>query len=219
MSDKPPSDNKSPSSKNPPRASRRPKGYVGLHHETIGSDLLAVRDALLSLSADKSDAATSMLCRQVLGSESAERIEQVKAEQWYPIEWLLTMLEALDSKVGPNGLRRLGRVLFARSHQEQAKRHFRSACEILSAFDTLYHNANRGQQVGGWKVLSFDRARAELEKSTPHHCVMEEGIVLEACAAMGCRVVVSQRECFRQGANVCVYVVAPVALGDPSWGV
>jgi hypothetical protein len=177
-----------------------------------------VRDALLSLSADKSDAATSTLCRQVLGSESAERIERVKAEQWYPIEWLLTMLEAVDSKVGPNGLRRLGRALFTRSHQQQAKQHFRSAREILSAFDALYHSANRGQQVGGWKVLSFDPARAELEKSTPHHCVMEEGIVLEACAAVGCRVVVSQRACFRQGADACVYVVAPATLGDPSWG-
>jgi hypothetical protein len=41
----------------------------------------------------------------------------------------------------------------------------------------MYHHANRGTGIGGWKVLRFDAGYAELEKMTPHHCVMEQGIL------------------------------------------
>jgi hypothetical protein len=198
-------------------STRRPKGYVGEGHETIGSDLLAVRDALVWMSGDKSEAAAATVCRQVLGAENAAKLDGVKAEGWYPIGWLLAMMDAIDGKIGPNGLRRMGRVLFQRSHAERAKAALHTGRDVVHAIDGLYNSANRGARIGGWKVLSFSSASAELEKTTPHHCVMEEGILAEACATVGASVMVTQRACFRQGADACIYVLVPSVIGR-AWG-
>jgi hypothetical protein len=80
----------------------------------------------------------------------------------------------------------------------------------------MYHHANRGSGIGGWKVLRFDPGYAELEKTTPHHCVMEQGILSGALAAVKCPGIVSQKQCFRQGADACLYVVSS-SFTDERW--
>lgn len=56
-------------------------------------------------------------------------------------------------------------------------------------------------------MLTFLPGSAELEKNTPHHCVMEQGILSAALAAVGCPGIVAQRQCFRQGADTCIYTI------------
>ena len=80
----------------------------------------------------------------------------------------------------------------------------------------MYHHANRGTGIGGWKVLRFDPGYAELEKTTPHHCVMEQGILSGALAAVKCPGIVSQKQCFRQGADSCLYVISS-SFTDERW--
>jgi hypothetical protein len=184
-------------------ASRRPHGYVGTDHETIGSDILAVLGALRAPDA-------------VLGAATLARVKLVESNRWYPIAWLLELMDELDRNVGRFALLRLGRKIFELSHKEQATRTARSARDIIYAFDAMYHNANRGTAIGGWKVLHFSPGRAELEKTTPHHCTMEEGILLEALAAMKVPAVVEQTACFRKGAPSCIYV-ATSAVVDRRW--
>ena len=58
----------------------RPKGYVGLRHETIGSDILSVAQIL-------------KLPEQTLGAELAGKLSRVKADRWYPIGDLLDHIE------------------------------------------------------------------------------------------------------------------------------
>jgi hypothetical protein len=50
---------------------RRPRGYVGKGHETIGSDLLSVL-GVVSMPA------------HVLGPELTGQLREVKADRWYP---------------------------------------------------------------------------------------------------------------------------------------
>jgi hypothetical protein len=112
---------------------RKPRGYEGHRHETIGSDILAVRDALADLSRASTAEQIRSTCRNVLGAESSERVERVEPDRWYPIEWLLVMMESIDAKVGHNGLRRMGRLLFQRSHAarfslERAPKRFMIFC-------------------------------------------------------------------------------------------
>jgi hypothetical protein len=182
---------------------RRPKGYVGRRHETIGSDILAVTRIL-------------RLPEQVLGAEEAEKLAKVDPTAWYPVEWLLDLMEALDKSVGHFGLMRMGRTLFELSHRERLIETARSARDVVYGIDGMYHHANRGIGIGGWRVIRFEPGRAELEKTTPHHCIMEQGILSGALAAVGCPSNVSQSQCFRQGADACVFVVSS-ALTDERW--
>jgi hypothetical protein len=177
---------------------------VGRRHETIGSDILAVTRIL-------------RLPEQVLGAEEAEKLAKVDPTGWYPIEWLLDLMEALDQSVGQFGLMRMGRTLFELSHRERLIETARSARDVVYGIDGMYHHANRGIGIGGWRVIRFEPGHAELEKTTPHHCIMEQGILSGALTAVGCPSNVSQSQCFRQGADACVFVVSS-ALTDERWG-
>ncbi|HSC86702.1 MAG TPA: hypothetical protein VLC09_05500, partial [Polyangiaceae bacterium] len=92
----------------------------------------------------------------------------------------------------------------------------KSARDVVYGIDGMYHHANRGSGIGGWKVLEFQPGYAELEKTTPHHCVMEQGILTAALTAVGCPSNVTQRACLREGADVCIFSISS-ALTDTRW--
>jgi hypothetical protein len=87
-------------------AQRRPKGYLGKNHETIGSDILSVLQVL-------------KLPEHMIGKEETQRLAGVDPDGWYPISWLLELMEVLDQKVGYYGLMQMGRALFKLSHEER----------------------------------------------------------------------------------------------------
>jgi hypothetical protein len=186
---------------------RWPRGYVGRNHETIGSDVLAVLRSLQHLVGENDAGAGQKMAEQVLGSAEVARLQALDPNGWYPIGWLLELMETLDAKVGRFALLKMGRTLFRNTHEERAIKTLKCAYDVLHGFDGLYHHANRGEQIGGWRVLMFDHDRAELEKTTPHHCAMEEGIMSRALQAVGAPAIVSQSECFRLGAEACRFVV------------
>ncbi|HZS42283.1 MAG TPA: 4-vinyl reductase [Polyangia bacterium] len=193
---------------------RRPKGYVGTNHETIGSDLLAVLQSLEHLvRKDDPKAQQSLIVQQTLGRDQLERLARVDPNGWYPIAWLLELMDVLEGKLGRYGLLRMGRTLFKLSHQERVLRSAGSARDIVYGIDGMYHHANRGGAIGGWQVVSFGPNAAELEKTTPHHCWMEEGILSQALTAVGAPAVVSQKACFRDGADACRFVLTATAAG------
>ena len=182
---------------------RRPRGYVGGNHETIGSDILAVLQVVT-------------MPEHVLGHELSSRLRSVKADSWYPISWLLEAMDALAAKLGHFGLVQMGRNLFRMSHEQRVKQVARNAADIVYGIDGMYRHANRGDRIGGWEVVSFLPGRATLDKTTPHHCAMEEGILSQALLSMGLPSLVVQRECFRKGADSCIYVVTS-SITDGRW--
>ncbi len=192
---------------------RRPRGYLGKNHETRGSDILAVRQSLERLVAEQS---TPNLPVQILGADHIDRLAAVEADGWYPIEWLLTLMDRVDAKLGRYGLMKMGRVLFSMTHAERSANDAKSGYDIVYGLDTMYRYANRGEEIGGWKVLRFDAARAEIDKTTPHHCAMEEGLLAQALASVGAPAVVTQSACFRTGAPSCRFELLP-RDGGPTW--
>jgi len=182
---------------------RYPKGYQGRRHETIGSDILAVRQSLLAISN------TSNGALKILGPVALERFARIEPEGWYPIEWLLEMMESIDRNLGRFGLIKMGRVLFQLSHERRVANTLTCARDLIYGIDDMYRHANRGQGIGGWKVLHFDDSRAELEKTTPHHCMMEEGILAQGLKLAGAPSMVSQSVCLREGAPCCHFVIEP----------
>ena len=182
---------------------RRPRGYTGTNHETLGSDIISV---LRTLS----------LPEQVLGEEEVKRLSDVRPDRWYPVGWLLDLMEKLDERVGYYGLLRMGRMVFSLSHEKRVLASATCAYDIVNGIDGMYHHANRGTGIGGWRLLRFEPGYAELEKNTPHHCVMEQGILKAGLAAVGAPSLVSQPTCFRRGDSVCVYTITSVIV-DERW--
>jgi hypothetical protein len=185
------------------RTVRRPRGYRGVGHTTIGSDILAVRNAM-------------QMPEQILSMQTIERLGQVAADQFYPVSWFLDLMEELDRGVGRVGLVRLGRRVFNLSHKERVLAAATSARDIVYGIDGMYHHAHRGQGIGGWEVLRFEPGVAELDKTTPHHCAMEEGLLLEALFAVGVPARIEQRQCFREGGASCIFVITSVVT-DAKW--
>jgi hypothetical protein len=182
---------------------RRPRGYSGEDHTTLGSDILAVLKIL-------------KLPEQVLGKEEFEKLKLVKADGWYPVDLLLGLMEILEAHVGKYGLMQMGRRLFEMSHKQRVLQVAKCAKDIIYGIDGMYHHANRGRGIGGWHVLKFEPGLAELEKNTAHHCVMEQGILTEALLTVGCAVNVVQTRCFLDGADTCVYQITS-AFVDKHW--
>ncbi len=182
---------------------RRPRGYLGEDHSTLGSDILAGLQIL-------------KLPEQVLGKREADRLKTIQPDGWYPIEWLLGVMEILEAHVGPYGLMQMGRKLFQMSHKTRVVLLAKSARDILYGMDNMYHHSNRGRGIGGWKVLEFDAGLCKIEKNTAHHCVMEQGILAEALLTVGCACNVTQSQCFRDGFDTCIYQVT-TAFVDRRW--
>lgn len=183
---------------------------AGGDHETLGSDILAVPKALSSLSR-LGRLGPRALLDQVLGATVLTRLNAVEPHGWYPVAWLLEMTDVLDTRLGEFGLRRVGRTLFELSHADQVRARLSCGMHIIQGIDAMYRHANRGRDIGGWTVRSVHEHGAMLEKTTPHHCAMEEGIVLAAMAAVDCRVVVSQPTCIRRGDDLCRFEVSLLA--------
>ena len=180
-----------------------PRGYVGAHHETIGSDILA---ALATIHSPK----------DVLGREWLERLAPVTPDGWYPIALLLELLEYLDKRTGLASVLKMGRQLYQDSHAKRVGKSAACAGDIVYGIDGLYHHANRGTDIGGWRVLKFRPGVAVLEKTTPHHCALEEGIVHEALHTVGADSMIVQSTCMRRGADSCVFELRS-AIRDHRW--
>jgi hypothetical protein len=182
---------------------RLPREYIGTQHETIGSDILAVLKTLKQP-------------EEVLGAAEAARLAAIDPAGWYPIGWLLDLMQTLEQRVGLHGLLNLGRTLFKMSHERRAKAEASSAADIVFGIDGMYHYANRGIDIGGWKVVGFMPGRAVLTKNTPHHCALEPGILDAALRLVGAPAQISQVECFRKGAEVCRFSLKSV-INDDRW--
>jgi hypothetical protein len=182
---------------------RLPKGYRGIAHQTIGSDVLSLLSSVL-------------MPEQILGKALVDDLKRIKPNDWYPIQTLLEPLELLATRLGPDSLRRVGIALFKLSHESAVREQASSAHDIVHGIDGMYHHANRGTDIGGWKVLSFEPGKAVLEKTTPHHCIMEEGILEAALRLMNVPPLIHQSACFREGADACHFVITSSVV-DERW--
>lgn len=192
-----------------PHKMEAPSETVDAVHEVVGSVLLSVQRSLLKISTHADQV------RHLLGEPSCSRLEHVLDDGWYPIEWMLEMTGIIDRKIGPFGLMKLGRVLFKQTHAAVLRERRMSGRDLVYGLDAMYRADNRGDRIGGWQVLSFDDHAARLRKTTPHHCMMEEGIVSEALKCAGAPSLVRQSECMLSGAEACTFVIEP--HNTPCW--
>lgn len=181
--------------------SRVPKGYLGIDHQTLGGDIISVLE-------------TVNRPEFILGPELVAKLRPLQRSGWYPIAVLLDLLERLDQKLGAYHLKQVGWTIFGKYQAEDFKREVHSAEAAMRVLDWQYRTRNRGTSIGGWAVESFTATRAELIKTTPHHCQMEEGILEEVLRTLGVKASVTQSQCFRKGADCCHFVLEPRGSTD-----
>jgi hypothetical protein len=179
----------------------RPVGYRGVNHQTIGSDILSVLNAVHFPEA-------------VLGEDVVKKLNTIDPEGWYPIQDLLELMDTLEQRLGVGGLTKMGRHLFKLSHEAKLLEVASSGRDIVYGFNGLYHYANRGEGIGGWKVLRFEDGLAVMEKNTPHHCAMEEGIMVAAFGALNIPTSIKQERCLRRGDGVCQFKLDSTVRGE-----
>lgn len=177
--------------------------YQNPTHETLGSDILAVR-------------ATVKFPTQVLGPDWLARLERIEPTGWYPIDTLLDLLDHLVRRSGRASLVQMGRQLFRASHQARLTPVLESAGDVIFGIDGMYHHANRGQDIGGWAVTRFAPGLALLRKTTPHHCALEEGILYEALHTVGTESLIVQHACMQSGARACEFEIRS-SVRDERW--
>lgn len=177
--------------------------YDNKTHETIGSDILAVLGVLKS-------------AEVILGPVWVERLRALKPDAWYPINTLLELLEALAKRGGHASVVQMGRQLFRDSHQARLTPELKSAGDVVFGIDGMYHHANRGQDIGGWKVTRFTPGVAVLEKTTPHFCALEEGILYEALHIVGAESLIVQSKCRSRGDALCEFELRS-SVRDARW--
>ena len=180
-----------------------PRGYRGINHETIGADLLALYAAVL-------------MPEHIFGKDIAVRLRSKKADAWYPVAEILEPLEELGRKLGADSLRKVGSTIFNAVPAAIVQKNFSSAREVAYGFDRLYRTTNRGLEIGNWTVVEFKEGKAVLEKTTPHHCSMEEGILDAAFRAVNAPSTVYQSACLRNGAESCRFVITSHVV-DHRW--
>lgn len=177
--------------------------YRNPTHETIGSDILAVLHTL-------------KYPDQVLGEAWVARLRTLEPTQWYPIETLLELLQALAKKAGHASVVQMGRQLFRDSHQKRLTPDLKSGGDVVFGIDAMYHHANRGKDLGGWKVMRFAPGVAVLRKTTPHHCALEEGILHEALHTVGTEALIVQSACMQRGDAHCEFEIRS-SVRDERW--
>jgi hypothetical protein len=152
----------------------------------------------------------------VFGEELTRRLQAVDPHQWYPVGLLLEATGLVARKVGRSGLQSIGRTVFKATHQQHFLRTASTVGDLIFHLDAMYHASNRGERIGGWKVVSFQPGLALVEKTTPHRCELEEGLLMEATVALGLPVRISQTACVHEGGEICVFKAASV-IKDARW--
>jgi hypothetical protein len=183
---------------------RLPRGYIGTDHETIGADILSVVQSLRTPDA-------------VFDGATLDRLGQIDAVRWYPVARLLELTDLIEERLGRYALLRTGRMVFKLSHEAEMRRVARSARDVIHGLDVFYRRSNRGHAIGGWTVLDFRPGHAEIEKTTPQHCAMEEGIILEALRAVAVPAIAEETACFRKGSAPACRFILSSAIVDERW--
>ncbi len=172
-------------------------------HEMLGAAVRALLDAVL-------------LPEQLLGQQATEQLRGLDLEAWYPGELQMSLVRKLHALLGDASLRQVGWSMFAVLHDAEVRRRRPPVHQLLAGLDVLYRRVNRGTHIGGWELTAFGAGSARLAKTTPHDCIMEEGIVEGAFRAVGIPVVIRQPSCVRQGAARCELLITSSVV-DRRW--
>lgn len=104
-------------------------------------------------------------------------IDNPNPEEWYSMENYLSAFQDISRTLGPHLLFSIGKSLssnFAPSDEID------SLETVLEHLDEQYHHTHRGNNIGHYKLISFDKEHkeAKIECKNPYPCYLDRGVLM-----------------------------------------
>ena len=131
--------------------------------------------------------------------------ENIEPNKWYPMKQFTLLVDLYEEKMGPLIIKNIGTGIIPEMVEAGVLPKM-SPQEFLKSLSGSYHSANRGTNIGDWKVIKEGANHIIMENSTSHNCKLEEGVVLGGIEALGGKNPrVLQRTCVKKGDPFCTF--------------
>lgn len=129
----------------------------------------------------------------------------INPEKWYPIEMFWNLTDYIEKNLSTSVLRNIGTQIIPNMKNAGLLPNL-TPKEYLASLNDTYISANRGTNIGSWKVIEIKDGHAIIENTTMQHCILEEGVVFGGIKAFGgSYCIVKQTTCVLKGDSKCTF--------------
>jgi hypothetical protein len=154
-------------------------------------------------------AAMALIQHRALKILADRGITPLEKDQWYPLDRLLEAFKAIETEIGPNTLKAVGRKI---PENAQFPPNLTTLEDGFRSIDVAYGMCHRGPgSVGGYHYTPTGPRTARMLCDNPYPCPTDEGL-LEAMGerfrpidSLWVRVEHQPGGCRKQGADSCTY--------------
>ena len=105
----------------------------------------------------------------------AERgMAEPKPHHWYPLADLLSGLEQVATRVGPNTVYQIGRQIPDQGYYPPG---LDTIAEVLQELDPAYQACHRGGDIGSYQFTFTGMSAGKMVCSTPYPCDFDRGVL------------------------------------------
>ena len=131
--------------------------------------------------------------------------ENIEPNKWYPMKQFTILVDQYEDQMGPLVLKSIGTGIIPEMLEAGVMPKMPPQ-EFIKGLSHVYHSANRGTNIGDWKVLKEEPNHIIMENSTMHNCKLEEGVLLGGIEALGGKNPrIFQRTCVKKGDSFCTF--------------
>lgn len=162
------------------------------NQECLGTNILSIQNKIFN-------------AKHYFDQISQYSYENIEPNKWYPMKQFTILVDLYEDIMGPLILKNVGSGIIPEMIQAGIIPKI-SPHEFLKSLTNTYHSANRGSNIGDWRVIKEESKHIVLENSTMHNCKLEEGVILGGIEALGGRNPrILQRTCVKKGDPFCTF--------------
>ncbi len=131
--------------------------------------------------------------------------DNISAIKWYPMEQFTLLTDHIEKEFSPNVIRKIGKAIIPEMKKAGVLPEM-SPELFLEGLSMVYHQANRGPNIGDWSVIKKEPKHFIMNNSTMHNCHLEEGILLGGISSFGGNAPrIVQTTCVKKGDSFCTF--------------
>ncbi|NHI94540.1 MAG: hypothetical protein EAX96_18765 [Candidatus Lokiarchaeota archaeon] len=125
--------------------------------------------------------------------------------KWYPMKQFTLLTDYIEKYLSATVLKNIGSGIVPEMKNAGILPNMAPE-DFLKSLQKIYLEANRGVNIGQWKVAKEEPNHIILENTTMHNCILEEGVILGGIKVFGARYMkVTQSKCVKKGDNMCLF--------------
>lgn len=154
--------------------------------------------------------AMALIQKRALKILAEHGMSPLESETWYPMAQLVEVTRRIQTEIGPNTMRAVGRKL--NENIIPFPPHVRSLEDAMRFVNLSYQTFHRGRgRIGGYQYESLGERKGRMTCDDPYPCDFDRG-ALEALGerfrpqdSLWVRVEHQAQGCREQGAHACIY--------------